>query len=273
VLRLPWRNQAAVWLAPSTVGVALRGRGWRAPPAQYHQAFIDGGANAPAAALSAFSTLAAQARTTKAHTRIVVSNRFVRTALLPGAQGLRGSAERQLAAREVLRATHGDSVDTWALAVDDHGAASPLAAGLDADWLASLLATAQQAGWQAVSVRPLLALAAAQVWPHVAGREVWLLVTEPDGAVLAHINAQGAWLSLRSLALGSQEQAANTLPPWLARCCLLEGVEPGSLPLVHAAWAWAAAKPAESEANAALIEAGWTPQTVSIGPDTLWAPA
>ncbi|KQP12649.1 hypothetical protein [Pseudorhodoferax sp. Leaf267] len=256
--RLPWREAATVWVAPSQVGVALRRRGWRRAPAQPHAAPVAAGSDA----LQALARLAADAAPAQAHTRIVVSNRFVRTALLPHGQALRGANERHLAAREVLRSTHGDAVDTWTVTVDGQGSASTLAAGLDAGWLASLLATGREAGLHAVSVRPLLAVAAASAWPHLAGREAWLLVTEPDGAMLARIDAQGAWRSLRSAHEGPAAWAQ-----WLARCSLLDGLAPASLPLVHVAWDWAA--PAAEDSH--LAAAGWDLKTVPLGPGAVWA--
>ena len=257
MLRLPWRDAAVAWVAPSQVGVALRRRGWRSASAPLHQMLLA----TPADAAAALGRLAGDAQASQASTRIVVSNRFVRTALLPQGQVLRGAAERQLAAREVLRSTHGDAVDAWTVAVDAQGAASTLAAALDSDWLAGLLATARQAGLHAVSVRPLLALAAAQAWQHLAGREAWLLVTEPDGAMLARIDAQGAWLSLRSADAGGV-----SLAQWLARCSLLDGIAPASLPLVHAAWDWAA--PALD--HGAVLADGWDLRPLPLGPDALW---
>lgn len=253
MLRLPWRDAAIAWVAPSQVGLALRRRGWRSAPAQRHQAPLA----APADAVPALGRLASGAQATKAPTCIVVSNCFVRTALLPHGQVLRGAAERQLAAREMLRSTHGDAVDAWTVAVDAQGAASTLAAALDSDWLAALLAT----GLQAVSVRPLLALAAAQAWPHLAGREAWLLVTEPDGAMLARIDAQGAWQSLRSADMGGV-----SLAQWLARCSLLDGIAPASLPLVHAAWGWVA--PVLD--HAAWAAEGWDVRPLPLGPEAAW---
>jgi len=279
VLPLPWRDQAAVWLAPSQVGLALRRRGWRTQAAQHRDATLEGGASAPAAALQALAALAAQAtadgQATRAHTRIVLSNRFVPSALMPGATALRGAAERQLAAREVLRATHGDGVDNWALALDTRGGANPLAAGLEANWLATLRTTAQQAGLQAVSIRPLLAVAAAQAWPHIEGRSVWLLVTEADGAVLARIDTRGTWQSLRSLVLGTPTDAdalSASIAVWLARCCLLDGLEPADLPLVYAPWQWASKDAGQSQADfaATVTNAGWQLQTVALSPDALW---
>nr|WP_145552413.1 hypothetical protein [Variovorax boronicumulans] len=229
--RLPWREQAAVWLAPSQVGLVLRRRGWQ-PPQQHRQAVAADGADALLLALGA---LVAQAAPRRARARIVVSNRLVHMALLPDGRALRGGAERRVAARELLRSVHGDAVEGWDLAVDAAAGAGMPAAALDAGWLARLRQQVLQAGLHAVSVRPLLALAAAHAWPRLAGRAAWLLVTETDGALLARIDPAQGWQSLRSLPFdAAQGQAA--LAPWLARCALLEGLEPVEQPLVHVAW-------------------------------------
>lgn len=260
--RLPWREQAAVWLAPSQAGLALRRRGWGRPVEGHHQALAapDGAGDVSAAlqALAELEKLAVAARPHRARTRIVVSNRFVRTALLPDGRALRGAAERQVAAREVLRGIHGDAVDGWDVAVDDAAAPGMPAAALDAAWLQRLR---QQAGLQAVSVRPLLALAAAHAWPHIAGRHAWLLVTEPDGAMLARIGTPHGWQSLRSLPFDAAHGRA-ALVPWLARCALLDGLEPADLPLVHVAWSgMGAAMPAP---DASLAQAGWQLQSLAL---------
>jgi hypothetical protein len=257
VLPLPWREAATVWVAPSQVGVALRRRGWRAARAHSHESAIVNGTDV----LPALSRLAAGLSASRAQARIVVSNRFVRLALLPHGQALRGAAERQLAAREVLRSVHGDAVDAWTVTVSTPDAGSPVAAALDTDWLAAVLAVGRQAGLAAVSVRPLLALAAVQAWSELAGREAWLLVTEPDGALLARIDAQGVWRSLRST-----HEAPTAWAAWLARCSMLDGLSPASLPLVHAAWNWASA-----QAGAApWSPAGWRVHTVPLDASTTW---
>lgn len=238
--RPPWREQAAVWLAPSQAGLALRRRGWRAGWAHHHQAVAaPDGADAALQALEALRALvqlATAAAPRRALARVVLSNRFVRTALLPDARALRGDTERRLAAQAELRGIHGDAADAWAVAVDTHAATPGLpVAALDAGWLAQLQQQARTAGLQAVSVRPLLALAAAQAWPHLAGRRAWLLVTEPDGALLARLDPAQGWQSLRSLAFDTP-QDRDALPAWLARCALLDALAPADLPLVHVAW-------------------------------------
>lgn len=233
----PWAERADVWLAPSTVAFALR-RGWRARGAWQAQALA-----APADGLAAWQTaqqLAASAGAPRGRAELLLSNRFVRLALLPDARGLRGLAERRVAARETLRAIHGDAVDGWQLALDPQGEhAVPLAA-VDSAWLDAWRAGT---GLRAVSVRPLLALAARQAWPLLRGRAAWLLVTEADAAVLARLDATGQWLSLRSLPLDGGDVTA-LLAPWLARSSLLDGLAPGSLPLLHAHWAPGLAAPA-----------------------------
>lgn len=287
--RLPWREQAAVWLAPSQVGLLLRRRGWRARPERHGQAVAPAGGDAAHAALHALERLAAVAAPAQAHARIVLSNRFVRTALLPDGRALRGTAERQLAARELLRSIHGDAVDGWQVAVDGTAALGMPAVALDAGWLALLRQQARHAGLQASSVRPLLALAAAQAWPRIAGRHAWLLVTEPDGAVLARIATPGGWQSLRSLAFdAAPDPAALTEVPsaspavrspsggraalmaWLARCALLDGLDPAALPLVHVDW-----RGMDGTGQAPLVDAdawrqaGWQAEPVALDPERI----
>lgn len=226
-----WAERAAVWLAPSQVGLALRRRGWR-PPERHQRALAAEGADA---VLQALVALAAQAAPRGARTHIVLSSRFVHSTLLRDGRALRGPAERRVAARELLRGVHGDTVDGWDLAVDGASAPGMPAAALDAGWLARLRQQALQAGLRPVSVRPLLALAAAHAWPRLAGRAAWLLVTEADGALLAGIDPAQGWQSLRSLPFDAA-QGESALAPWLARCALLDGLEPAELPLVHVAW-------------------------------------
>ncbi|WP_326535539.1 hypothetical protein [Pseudorhodoferax sp.] len=261
--RLPWREQAAVWLAPSQVGLALRRRGWRQALEQHQQDVpAQAGGDQAHAALHTLERLAAVAAPARAHARIVVSNRFVRTALLADGRALRGAAERQVAARELLRGIHGDAVDGWQVAVDGAAALGMPAVALDAGWLALLQRQARHAGLQTLSVRPLLALAAAQAWPRIAGRHAWLLVTEPDGAVLARIATPGGWQSLRSLAFDAA-LGPQALLPWLARCALLDGLDPADLPLLHVDWRGIdAGQPPQH--TAALLQAGWQAEAVPL---------
>lgn len=248
--RRPWRDEAAVWLAPSQVGLALRRRGWRTRTERHGQAVAPG-----ADALQALAQLAAVATPAAARTRIVVSNRFIHTALLPDGRGLRGVGERHLAARELLRGIHGDAVDRWQVAVDGTAAQGMPIAALDAGWLQRLQQQAHQAGLRPHSVRPLLALAAERAWPRIGARAAWLLVTEPDGAMLARLDA--GWQSLRSLPL-DPAAGVEAVPPWLARCALLDGLAPAALPLFHVAMQ------AAPQLDAALAQAGWVPQTLAL---------
>jgi hypothetical protein len=265
VSRLPWREQATVWLAPSQVGLALRRRGWGSGCARHQQPLTANAGDNADAALHALAELAAAAAPRRAQARIVVSNRFVHTALLPDSRALRGAAERQVAAREVLRSIHGDAVDGWHVTVDSANAMGMPAAALDTGWLQRLQQQAHQAGLQPVSVRPLLALAAAHAWPHIAGRHAWLLVTEPDGAMLARIDAPHGWQSLRSLPFDAA-QGDDALAPWLARCALLDGLETADLPLVHVAWSgMALAAPTAPTAPSALPALdGWQVHTIAL---------
>ena len=266
--RPPWVEQATVWLAPSQVGLLLRRRGWRSAWEAHAQAVPGAaqgdGAHVAHAALHALERLAAVAAPAQARARIVLSNRFVRWTLLPDGRALRNATERALAARALLRGVHGEAVDGWQLAVDDQAVDRVPAVALDAAWLELLQRRARHAGLTPLSVRPLLALAAAQAWHALAGQG-WLLVTEPDGAGLARIAAPGGWQSLRSLAFDGTA-AAEALLPWLARCALLDGLEPDALPLVHVDWQGLGAPGPAPAWTEALRPAGWRVQALALDP-------
>ena len=174
----------------NAMGAALAGKGTQALQPPPSESVLEPWQ----AGVAALSALAADLGERAARVTVVLSNHFVRYALVPPAEGLRGGAEDLAYARYCFGRIHGERSQGWEVrlsgAQDD---AARLASAIDLALLQALLACFPSGGrLRLASVQPYL-MAAFNHWRHLAGREpVWLLLAEPQRACLAHMS-DGRW--------------------------------------------------------------------------------
>lgn len=131
---------------------------------------------------------------------VVLSNHFVRYAVVPWSDALDGEAEEEAYVRHHFAKVHGERAGAWALRWTGHGE-SRLASAIDR----ALLEALKQALPRLVSVQPYLMAAVNQCRTSIPKSGAWLTLVEADRACIAlHAggrwrsvqNAKGAWLDL-----------------------------------------------------------------------------
>ena len=129
---------------------------------------------------------------------IVLSNHFVRYALVPWSDALRGAAEEEAYVRHHFARVHGERAKSWALRCSGSTSTPRLACAVDDALIASLRASvAKQAKARLVSVQPYL-MAAFNRWRgELPAAGAWLLQVEAGRACLA-LHARGTWQSVQN---------------------------------------------------------------------------
>jgi hypothetical protein len=154
---------------------------------------------------------------------VVLSNHFVRYALVPWSDALDGEAEEDAYVRHHFARIHGERASGWALRWTDAGP-SRLASAIDK----ALLEALRQALPRLVSVQPYLMAAINRCRGAIPKAGAWLALVEADRACIAlHAgggwrsvqNAKGAWLEL----LERERHRADGAVPQLA---LVSGIVP-----------------------------------------------
>jgi hypothetical protein len=138
---------------------------------------------------------------------VVLSNHFVRYAVIPWSDGLSGPAEEEAYLRHHFGKIHGERAKAWALrASEAPSGAARLASAIDTALLAELRAVFPKGGRaKLVSVQPALMDAVNRWRGAIPAAGAWLVLAEPERACLALHgdtgwrsvqNAKGEWLTL-----------------------------------------------------------------------------
>lgn len=154
---------------------------------------------------------------------VVLSNHFVRYAIVPWSDALADEAEEEAYVRHHFAKVHGERARSWALRWSDNGD-SRLASAIDK----ALLEALRQALPRLRSVQPYLMAAVNGCRQSIPKAGAWLALVEADRACIAlHAggrwrsvqNARGAWLDL----LDREKHRAEGEVPALA---LIAGAQP-----------------------------------------------
>ena len=174
---------------------------------------------------------------------VVLSNHFVRYALVPWNDALAGAAEELAFARHCFSKIHGERSKSWTLSVSEESAGMPrLAGAIDTALLEAVRNCFPTSGKaRLVSMQPYL-MAAFNCWrDSLAKTGAWLLIAEPERACLA-LYGKGRWqavLNTRGI-YGAPEEWVTLLDRERHR--IVEG-DPVTTVLVHAAHSNAARWP------------------------------
>jgi len=141
--------------------------------------------------------------------RIVLSNHFVRYALIPPSEAVSGPDEELALARFHFQKIHGDASRGWAVRLSPGGSSQPrMACAVDAALLQALrqiFPAGQQARLE--SVQPLLM----SVFNHAAGdipaNGAWLVMAEPERACVALLKGK-TWHAVQNIK-GAYADAAS----------------------------------------------------------------
>lgn len=139
--------------------------------------------------VSALAELAASLNDAKADVTVVLSNHFVRYALVPWSKELRRSTEDQAFARYCFAKIHGERSKNWEvrLSSDTTGAAR-VASAIDAGLLQAIAACFPAGGKaRLASIQPYL-MSTFNRWRPLLKRDpTWFLLVEPERACLAYL--------------------------------------------------------------------------------------
>jgi len=217
-----WRNYTRIGFCADRLIVAGYRRGLRPALSGEHIVAVDArgatATKAPAphwqAAADALPDAIRQANARKTDVTVILSNQFVRYALLPANPALKTEEEWLAFARHRLTAVHGNAVADWALRSSPATPRGPRVVGaVDKALVASMRARIEDAGASLVSVQPFL-IAAFNRTRETCSPSCWLVVAEAGRLTLALIQ-QGVLHAIRSRRVDHRWQAM--LPEILER--------------------------------------------------------
>lgn len=174
---------------------------------------------------------------------VVLSNHFVRYALVPWNDALAGAAEELAFARHCFAKIHGERSKSWTLSLSEEPAGVPRLAGAIDTALFEAVRNGFPRGGKArlVSLQPYL-MAAVNCWGgSMAQTGAWLLIAEPERTCLA-LRYKGRWQAVLSTkgSFSAPEEWATLLDRERHR--IVEGDRVATV-LVHAAHSNAARWP------------------------------
>ncbi len=209
MLRL-WRERLLVSLTPDALSWVRLHRAWKPSIYEKRTMQVDP-AFGPQRWQGAVAALRAQAESWRADAvdvSIVLSNQFVRYALVPHADSVNGEAEKIALARFHFNKVHGEASQGWDLRLSPAaGKASQLASAIDTALVTALrdcFPAARRA--RLVSVQPWLMAAFNAARAQIADGGAWLLLVEPERTCAALIGGKSI-LAVRNVKGRFQEPA------------------------------------------------------------------
>jgi hypothetical protein len=208
VLRLS-RDPILIGLAPSELSIVRLSGAWRrrivaAQAIDCDPAF---GVEPWQGALTALRQIATSLTGEAADVTIVLSNHFVRYAIVPWSDALDNADEELAFARHTFARIHGERARLWEVRIGDEATgAARLASGIDRGLFDALRACFPSSGKaRVVSVQPHL-MSAFNHWRRRLARDAWFLVVEPQRACIT-LRSKGRWTAVRT-ARGEFDDAA-----------------------------------------------------------------
>lgn len=204
-MSLRWSECICAALSPTRVNTAVWARGWSNEPAERATLRCEDAGGGPrwAPAIAALRGWLASRPARRAGLRVVLSNRFLRYAVLPWHEGLVTREEREAQASHLLRSTYGEAASQWHLKVAEAGYGEPaLACAVDRGLVEALHGAAAEARLRLDAVQPLL-MTAFNRFRHDLGNDACLLVLEPDVLCCAVLR-DGRWHTVQVSQIGAQ---------------------------------------------------------------------
>lgn len=163
---------------------------------------------------------------------VILSNHFLRYALVPWRAELADAEEELAFTRHCFTKVYGKTTQQWELRLSQEAHASPrLASAVDAELLDALKGVFDGAGIVLQSIQPHLMAAFNGFRGRLRKRSAWFALLEPGNLCLALLH-RGCWLRVRSLRIGSDWRAE--LPLILER----EAYLADNLAMPHEVYLW-----------------------------------
>ena len=158
----------------------------------------------------------------KSHASVVLSNHFMRYALVPWSDALNDATEERAYAQHSFSELYGRDSSEWELRISPgRGCMSQIASAVDARLLGSLRELSGRLGVNLKSIQPHLMLAYNTCRTSLRDRSAWLAVVEHGNLCLALLQ-KGRWSWVRSMRTGNWQEE---LPLFLDRESLNADIE------------------------------------------------
>lgn len=212
-----WRNHLRILLGADRLVLSGYRRGL--VPAQTREDSIAlqprSGAAPWRAAMDVLTPALAPSLADRPDATVVLSNHFVRYALLPWNPALKTREEWMALARHRLSSIHGEAVNDWLIRVAETAPQGPrIASAVDKVLLDELDDRFQGTGIALSSVQPFLMTAFNRIQP-MLGRDPCWFVIEEAGNLTVSLMREGRWQAIRSRWV--DERWSATLPEILER--------------------------------------------------------
>ena len=220
-----WRKRVRIALAPDGAAAVLMSRG-RKPAVEKKLAWpcrpVPSDAHPWQAAVRSLAGGIDELQAKGADATIVLSNHFVRYALLPWSDQVTGAQERQALARISFEKHFGGAAKGWSVRLSDDAYGKPsLAGAVDMPLPDALVQACEGAGLRPVSVQPYLMSVFNQYRRQLASPNTCLVVAEPRKIGMLMAGADG-WFAVRTLPL--RDGVSQELLPLVRRELLLAGL-------------------------------------------------
>ena len=220
-------SRLRIGLAPGRLRLAAETRGWRTSAVESATLPVEPGSG-PAdwrPAVEALPAAMALAGLQRPEVSVVLSNHFVRYALLPPDEALKKDAEWRALARHRLSGIHGAATDGWLVRVSAAQAGGVrIVSATDTALIEEIRASVAAADATLVSAQPNLIAAFNRVREQVGADSCWLVVAESGRLTMALLEG-GTWKAVRTRRI--DDGATVPLRDILEReCALLALPEP-----------------------------------------------
>lgn len=135
----------------------------------------------------------------KPHATVIVSNQFMRYAMIPWNEALSDDREETIFARHAFKEMYGGDADSWELRIDPGNAGmAQLACAVDARLLEALRGLFGRRGVRLRSIQPHLMTAYNSCHALLRDRSAWLVLVEGNNLCLALLQ-EGQWSWVRTI--------------------------------------------------------------------------
>ena len=139
----------------------------------------------------------------RARATVVISNHFMRYAVVPWSEALNNESEELAFARHCFKQLYGAAADIWELCLSRRRiGVRQLASAVDGGFLEALRALFAHAGMPLTSVQPHLMAAYNSCRANLRERSAWFVLFEPGCLCLALIQNE-RWINVRTMRVGS----------------------------------------------------------------------
>ena len=199
-----WRDEIGIYLAPHKLALTRLARGVKPKSvgeASWSNELVED--THWSATLSALDALLAKSEWQKAVARVVISDQWVRYAMVPYSAALSGDAERMTHARHVLTGVYGEVASQWNVTLSDNPpGTAQVACALPATLLEELQIILTRHQIPLKSLQPQLVSAHNHWRDKLPDGGVWFVSIE-QGSLSAARLAPGGWDRVHSVRIGA----------------------------------------------------------------------